>query len=228
MLRATRGEPPVSPGHPSVPEPIRPATDEAELRDRIATMFAFMNSVVRRSAESAETVEDYAMHLEGRLSAIARGQDIDLRGRHQKGVDLDYLLAEELLAHGAKEGQQLALAGPSIELRHGAASLLGLALHELAVNAVKFGGLSRPTGHIAVRWWVDHDGDDSLRLQWHEAIGAAMPAATRRSGFGTDLIERTLAHELGAEGSLTFGEDWLQCDIEVPMSADVAVGQTGP
>ena len=196
-------------------------------------MLALVQSVVRRTAASSDTVEDHVMHLEGRLGAIARAQDMSLRSQGDQGIDLAYLLAEELLAHGAQEGQQVTLAGPPIELRNQAAALLGLAFHELTVNAVKFGALSERGGQITVDWRIeqialDEAEADSLWLQWTESVASSSPLAARRRGFGTELIERMLPYELNAEATIELLEDGLRCTIAVPLTPDIALGPPVP
>lgn len=193
---------------------------EAELHHRLRNTLAIVHSVVRRTALTSDSVEDYAMHLEGRVGAIGRGQTLARRGAEARGIDLDALIAEELLAHGAHEGEQLTLAGPPIRLRGAATASLGLAFHELAVNAVKYGALSTPEGRIAVRWHVM--GGRLLRLDWVETCPTTAPASPDRRGFGTELIERTLAYELGAESRLTFTGQGLRCTLELPLTDEVS------
>lgn len=201
----------------------------AELQHRIRNTLALVRSVVRRTAASSETVEDYAMHLDGRLGAIARLQDMSLWGQDGKGIDLAYLLAEELLAHGAREGEQVTLTGPPIELRNRAGALLGLAFHELAVNAVKFGALSGSPGQVAVDWRVEDMAPNatdagSLWLQWKETLASSTAPAPQRRGFGTELIEGMLAYELGAAARLELLAEGARCTIALPLTADVAPG----
>lgn len=203
-----------------------------ELQHRVRNVLFVIRSIARRTALTSETREDYAMHLDGRLGAIARAQAIAMRDP-AAGVCLDELIAEELLAHAAREGEQLRLSGPLLRLRAKAAETISLALHELATNAVKFGALAGPDGRIAVTWRVEPEATDeavpSLRLEWTES---GVPLATggpladdrpRRRGFGTELIERTLAYELGAEAALEFGPGGIRCTIVLPLAEHVAV-----
>jgi len=100
-----------------------------------------------------------------------------------------------------------------------AAQTLGLAVHELATNAVKYGALSQPMGHLAVNWQVEvEDGVPNVSLEWIEsgvAMGPNGPAS--RKGYGTELIERALPYQLGAKTTLEFGPDGVRCKIKVPV-----------
>jgi two-component sensor histidine kinase len=131
----------------------------AELQHRVRNSLAVVRSIARRTAENSKTVADYAMHLEGRLDAFARAQSAVTRAP-LAGVDLEHLVADELAAYQAYEGQQVVrIAGPTLRLQPKAAETFGLAVHELATNAVKHGALSHPSGRIAVWWHVQEDGD---------------------------------------------------------------------
>ncbi|MGI4977375.1 MAG: HWE histidine kinase domain-containing protein [Janthinobacterium lividum] len=209
-----------------------------ELQHRARNTFAVVRSIVRRTATTSHTVEDYAMHLTGRLDAVARAEamtSFDPQG----SACLQSLLLEELLAHAMEEGDQVSLDGPSVRLRGKAAEMLALALHELTVNAVKFGALSTPEGRVAVRWGIDPapagdaagdvGGDGRvLRLAWREAGAGVADAPAGPRGFGTEMIERTLAYELGATASLGFGREGAWCDIAVPLADTIVVPGAGP
>jgi len=192
----------------------------AELQRRFRNALAVVGSMVRHTARTNETLEDYVMHLESRLGAVARSQLMASRWPDEAvGIQLDELLAEELLAHNAHEDGTVTLAGPPVRLRVGAAATLGLVFHELALNAVEYGALSAEPGRITVTWGSDDDA--VLRLQWVET-GGPKPEPDRRRGFGTELIRNTLAYELGAEASLEYPDEGLRCVLQLPLSTIAA------
>ena len=192
----------------------------SELQHRVRNVLAIVRSIARRTALTSETAESYALHLHGRLGAIARAQGIAVRNSGDS-VDLREMIAEELLAQAAREGERLSFSGPPIRLRDKAVATMALAMHELAVNAVKYGALSSPQGRIAVSWRVETGS--ALRLEWRELGGPAPDAAARRIGFGTELIERMLSYELDATGSLSFDGDGVHCVIVVPLTTGVVI-----
>jgi two-component system CheB/CheR fusion protein len=189
----------------------------AELQHRVRNTLAVVRSIARRSADTSTTVEDYAAHLDGRLNAFARTQAMVTRDP-AGGVDLEYLVVEELLSYHAREGEQLRISGPRVRFQPKAAESLALAIHELATNAIKYGALSRPSGKVDVVWRIDKDADPPrLVFDWRERGGPAVEP-TRHKGFGTELLERTLTFEFKGKTTLDYAHSGLQCTIVIPLT----------
>jgi len=195
-----------------------------ELRHRLRSTLTLLRGIVQRTADTARDLPDYVAHLEDRLDAITRAQAAaDRYGE----VDLGTLLADELLRYGASEGAGLRLSGPEVRLRPKAGQVLALAIHELAVNAVEHGVLGAPGGEVEVLWALDDAGPEAtvrhatvrhatLGLAWTERGPAPVAGAARR-GFGTDVLTRMLAYELGAETRTAFEPHGLRCTIRFPL-----------
>ncbi len=189
----------------------------AELQHRVRNTLGVVRSIARRSAETSSTVEEYASHLDGRLNAFARTQALVTRDP-EGGVDLEYLVIEELLAYNAREGEQMRVSGPRVRFQPKAAETFALAIHELATNALKYGALSQPSGRIEVTWRVDESIEPAeLVFEWRERGGPPVPPRPRK-GFGTELLERTLAFELKGQTTMVFNPAGLQCTIAIPLS----------
>ena len=108
------------------------------------------------------------------------------------------------------EGNDVIVSGASIRP-------LGLALHELATNAAKFGALSTKEGRVTVSWCTDPaEEGDLVRIIWTESGGPAVQAPSRR-GFGSKLIEQTLPYELGGEVVLGFPRTGVRCEFVLPV-----------
>ncbi|MDW6020197.1 CheR family methyltransferase [Mesorhizobium sp. BAC0120] len=196
----------------------------AELQHRVRNTLGVIRSIARRSADTNETVEDYAAHLEGRINALARIQNALTRAPNAK-VDLHALILDELAAQGGREDGQFNVSGPNVSLSGKAAETLSLAIHELATNAVKYGALSERGGTIEVRWATGQNGDEKeLRIRWEEKLAAPLDAAPSLRGFGSELIEKVVPYDLKGRGKLRFGSDGLLSLIEVPLSDQVRVG----
>ncbi|MBV8850279.1 MAG: PAS domain-containing protein [Methylobacteriaceae bacterium] len=190
----------------------------AELQHRVRNTLSVVRSIARRTAETSTSVEHFAAHLEGRLSALGRVQATVTRDP-ASGVSLATLVAEELLAHAAHEGEQATISGPAIRLRPKAAETLALAVHELSANAVKYGALSNSSGRVRIDWKIKQaDGAATLVFDWEETGGPPIDGSPRRRGFGTELLEQTLSYELKAETSMKFSKDGLACTIELPLN----------
>lgn len=191
----------------------------AGLQHQVRNILGLVRSLVRRTAETSASAEDYAEHLEARISALARTQGFAMR-RPSAGVSLEELVDAELIAHAAREGK-VKTAGPPVRLGVKAAETLGLALHELATNAVKFGALCTAEGRITVTWRKEIDREDPcVRLEWIEESVAACPQQPARRGFGLDLIERTVPYELRGASRLSFEPGGIHCVIDIPLTRD--------
>ena len=195
----------------------------AELQHRVKNILAVVRSLANRTADSAESLEDFTAHFDGRLSAMGRTQNI-LARTPEGGVDLAELVHEELVGHVAHYTGQVDVRGPEIKLRPKPAETLSLAVHELTTNAVKYGALSTRTGHIDVSWYVDGTaGGPRLVFEWQENGVPVMNQEPAHSGFGRELIERGLPYELKANTALEFRQGGIRCVIEVPLNERIVL-----
>ncbi|MCB8837058.1 sensor histidine kinase [Aurantimonas sp. VKM B-3413] len=187
-----------------------------ELQHRVRNSLAVIRSIARRTADTSETAEDYAMHFEGRLDSFAR---VQAAATHNPGTDLSLLdlVADELVAATAREGENVSIKGPPVRLALDQAEIFGLAVHELTTNAIKFGALSEPGGHIAVRWQIESDDEKTMQFSWKETGVTMDPEAPRRHGFGMEMLQRTLRYQLSASASIAFEPGGLSCRITMPL-----------
>ncbi len=197
------------------------------LQRRVGNVLALTRSVARRTAKASETAESFALHLDSRLDAIARTQTM-LISSPTDSLDLKHLVTDGLLAYAAHEGEQVRISGPSLPVQGKAAELLGLAVHEFAMNAVEHGALATLQGAIDIRWCIESGSTgDVLRFEWLES-GVALGRTPCRRGFGTELIEHTLAQELGAKASIGFGPHGVRAVIVLPLTTDLAAPYSHP
>ena len=196
-----------------------------ELQHRVRNTLAIVRSLSKSTAQSSETVEDFAAHFEGRLNALARTQMVLTRSAGA-GVDLESLVREELLAQ-APRPEQVQVEGPDIMLSAKAAEVLALAVHELATNAVKYGALSERDGVVTVRWSTREDaGELWLELEWAETGVSVASTAPQREGFGTELVTMRVPYELQGRGRLDLKLTGLQAQIAFPLRPGQSVLQT--
>lgn len=212
---------------PDAPVPLRPAAPEViAVLHRARNTLAMVRAIIRRSADSARSAEDCVARLDGRLGAIGRVQSAGLSDP-AAGIDLHSIVADELLAHLAREGERVDLSGPRVLLAPRAAEVFALAMHELASNAVEHGALTRPGGHIAVAWRLEpSEMAPVLDLAWTETGMGGVPEGLPRRGFGTEMLERTLRYEFGARTALAYRPEGLLCTIRfalLPRIGAVAV-----
>lgn len=187
----------------------------AELQHRVRNLLAMIRSVVARTGNTVDSVAEYRDRLEGRLRALARTQTLLTRTANA-GVDLATLVREEVEVQAEHDGQ-FRLSGPPLLLAPKAAEVLTLAVHELATNALKYGGLAEPNGRVTVAWKVVYEsGEPWLRFDWIEDGGTAV-APPRRQGFGTELITRRVPYELHGRGRLDVEPAGVRCRLDFPL-----------
>ncbi len=189
----------------------------AELQHRVRNTLAVVRSIVRRTADTSATVEDFANHLEGRIGAFSRVQ-VAVTRDPLAGFDLAELIFEELRACAAREGEQFTLKGPPARLKAKAAQNIALAIHELATNAIEHGALTVARGHIEVQWRKEQrESKVWLVLDWKESGMTGRPVEPRREGFGSVLLRHTLGYDLGAEVTLAYEPSGFRCEIAFPL-----------
>lgn len=192
-----------------------------ELQHRVRNMLAVIRSIHRRTWESGASQDEFAEHFQGRIDAIARYQ----AQLGAPGVELEDMLREELLRVHCNEGPHCTIAGPAVRLQQKAAELMGLAVHELVTNSIKFGALAQD-GKLAIEWALAGDPTGSrLNLRWVETGIAPLAPAPRPSGFGRQLIEEVLPYQLGAVTSFEIMAGRLECCIALPLPG--ASGESG-
>ena len=121
-----------------------------------------------------------------------------------EGATLDEVAGVALRPFGAEQADRFTLGGPSIRLASRVALAFAMALHELATNAVKYGALSSDGGSVLLTWDIlDGVGSDRLRFRWQETGGPPVVPPTR-TGFGSRMIERALAVEIGGAAEITY------------------------
>ncbi len=169
----------------------------AELDHRVKNVLAAVQSLATQSARRAVSLEGFLRTFSGRLKAMASAQEL-LTATRWRGADLHHLAAAEL---GGLAPGQTRWEGPELFLTPRAATAMSLALHELAINATKYGALSTDTGKVDVRWRRAADG--GFELDWVEQGGPPVSTPTRE-GFGSLLIREVSCRELGGECVLEF------------------------
>ncbi len=191
-----------------------------ELNHRVKNTLATVQSISSQSLRNSETAEQARIDLEGRLIALSRAHDV-LTREGWEGASLREIVGEAIKPFGseashAKAGRgRFVVHGPDLRLPPRVALSLAMAFQELATNAVKYGALSVEGGRVDIKW--DVDAAWHLRLTWREQ-GGPLVAPPSRWGFGSRLIERSLAAELGGRVNLSFEPDGVVCAIEVGIS----------
>ncbi len=186
---------------------------QSSMQHRLRNNLALIRSIIRRSYDTAESAEHFALHVQARAGAVARV----LASVGDSGVDLEDLIRTELTASVARE-RCYSIQGPEVRLHMKGAEVLTLAMHELATNSLKFGALGAAGGQLAIAWSVANQ-PPHLHISWIERGVTVATAAPRRRGFGQELIECTLPYEIGAQTRLVFSPGGVECEIDIPLEA---------
>jgi two-component sensor histidine kinase len=190
-----------------------------ELNHRVKNTLATVQSVASMTRRSAEAGDPAAWDaFMGRLQGLAHTHDL-LTSTSWNGALLEDVLRSELEPYQDPLRQRIRLRGPQINLQPGAVLALGLAVHELATNAAKYGSLSVPDGRLSVMWAVTSgQGPALLLVEWAESGGPRVKKPERQ-GFGTRLIQRGLAQQLGGDIKLDFAPAGIRCVITFPIES---------
>lgn len=180
-----------------------------ELHHRVKNTLATVQAIAAASSRTATDLDEFRDAFADRIVSLSRTHTL-LREQSWEHVDLRQLVAGETAAYD--EAGRVRIQGAELQLPSGLGMTLGMALHELTTNAVKYGALSAASGCIAVSWNVtaDADGETRLQLRWSESGGPPVTEPTW-SGFGSQLLGKMLTRQFGARVE----RDWAPTGLEV-------------
>ena len=160
-----------------------------ELSHRSKNLLSVVLAIANQTVEQATSFGEFQANFESRLMALARSHDL-LVEQGWSGASIEALIFAQLKPFMDEPARRLDVAGPRIMLTPLAAQNIGLALHELAANAMKYGALSSPEGRIVIRWEVDdRQTPNKFRFSWQEEGGPRVNPPSHQ-GFG----HRVLSH----------------------------------
>lgn len=181
-----------------------------EVTHRVGNLLAVVQAVLRQTAKGAAGIDELVDRFSERLHSMAQAQRLLMREGGQLAT-LNEVACSQLAPYPE---EQIELAGPPVPLENAAVLHLGMALHELATNAAKYGALSVPGGRVRLTW--EKAGSECV-LTWRETGGPRVRPSSRR-GFGRDLIEWAGASAVGGAVRLAFPEEGLTWDLRFPLA----------
>ncbi|MCW1429753.1 CHASE domain-containing protein [Novosphingobium sp. JCM 18896] len=184
-----------------------------ELNHRVKNTLANVLSIVALTRRRSVDLDDFAESLTGRIRALSATHDL-LSQSDWTDAPVAEIVRSELAPYMGEKDGHIDMAGPAINLAPNDAMSLGLAIHELATNAAKYGALSTTQGRVYIEWRLI--APDVAELHWREAGGPPV-VAPRKRGFGRDLLEKIVAHELGSKVDLRFDPEGVECTLQVPV-----------
>jgi two-component sensor histidine kinase len=187
-----------------------------ELSHRSKNLLAVIQSISRRTARTTTTMEEFESRFGRRLQGLAASHDVLVRNSWQ-GAPLADLMRQQLLPFMDIQSSRVELTGPDIVVTAEATQAIGLAIHELATNAIKYGALSVPAGKVKLSWEFDSESlvSRKLLLNWVEQGGPRVCPPSRK-GFGHLVIGEMIERSLNAKVTLEFVEEGLEWSVSIP------------
>jgi len=185
-----------------------------ELAHRTKNMLAVVQSMIRQTAKQKTSVPELVLAIGERLSGLANSIDLLTAGEWE-GVQIRDLIKAHLSPF-LPQLDRVSTAGPDFLVRPEAVQAMGMAFHELATNAVKYGALSTIAGEVEIRW-QETEGPEGMemRMSWTERNGPP-PKPGRAAGFGTTVIEKHTAAALGGRVILDLRDEGLYWELTAP------------
>jgi PAS domain S-box-containing protein len=187
-----------------------------ELTHRSKNLLTVIQAIMRQTATNSTSVEDFETRFSARLQSLAGSHDL-LVQEDWRGASMRDLVRSQLGHYGDRTDSQIELSGEPLKIKPDAAQHIGMALHELATNATKYGALSSPAGKVHISWRVSAapDGTPICRLAWEETGGPPAERPSRR-GFGRVVIERTVARAVNGEVHIDYAPTGLRWTLDFP------------
>ena len=198
-----------------------------EVNHRSKNMLALVQAIARQT--HYDNPEDFRTSFSKRLSSLAASQDLLVRNEWSH-ISLRDLVQSQLSHFADLIGTRIKFSGDDVDLSSGPAQTIGMALHELATNAGKYGALSSETGKIDITWGIEAnaEGVETFKMLWLES-GGPIVATPERSGFGSkvtvSMVRLSLSGEVNADFEPT-GFRWsLTCPAEKLRSGQKTVSR---
>jgi two-component sensor histidine kinase len=188
-----------------------------ELGHRVRNLLGLVRALASQTSAKDRTGEEFRRAFVDRLQALSMAESLVFESSNEQADPLT--LAHEVLApHRMDDRDNITIEGVSVGLSARQARMFGLALHELATNAAKYGALSTDDGTVHIRWHLEEGnaGDSQMAVTWEETDGPEITPPERR-GFGTRLLKDVVTHELNGKADLIYGQRGLRYHLKFPV-----------
>jgi PAS domain S-box-containing protein len=182
-----------------------------EINHRAKNMLSVVDAIAHQTATRNPT--DFVERFSERIQALSANQDLLVRNEWN-GVGIEDLVRAQLALFADLIGSRIAVNGPKLRLRAASAQAIGLALHELATNAGKYGALSTAAGRVDVRWGTD---DDTFTMSWTEREGPPVCTPQRR-GFGTIVMDAMTERSVDGAVELDYAPSGVTWRLTCPAA----------
>src|SRR6266446_4528666 len=186
----------------------------SEINHRAKNMLSLVQAIARQTA--AREPEDFVERFTDRIQALAANQDLLVKNEWQ-GVDVEDLVRAQLALFADLVGSRITVHGSPVRLNAAAAQAIGLALHELATNASKYGALSVDAGCVDVGWRLD---GDIFAMSWTESKGPPVSEPKRR-GFGSTVVDSMVKQTVNGVVQLDYLPSGVVWNLTCPAANEI-------
>ena len=189
-----------------------------ELNHRVKNTLATVQSMASQTLRTSPNLTEAKLRFEARLMALSKVHDVLTREKWESAPFAD-IVERAIGPYRGTGTDRFTVSGPDIRISAGRALAFAMTLHELCTNAVKYGALSNDKGKVGIVWSMStpKKSEPVFKFRWNEKGGPAVTPPTKR-GFGTKLIERSLASDLGGTVNMTFAKTGVTCSIVTKLN----------
>ena len=189
-----------------------------EITHRSKNLLSVVQAIASQTGRTVETFEEFQKRFAQRLQGLAASHDL-LVLQDWQGASLADLVRDQLAPFTEAGSERTTVSGPDIILKPEAAEAIGLALHELATNAVKYGALSVPGGHVTISWAFEDQGTapSQFLVNWLEK-GGPIVTPPSHTGFGHIVFERLVTKSLNGSVAIDFAPAGLSWKLSIPTT----------
>jgi two-component sensor histidine kinase/CheY-like chemotaxis protein len=185
-----------------------------EVNHRSKNLLSVVMAIAQQTAASSP--REFVKRFSNRVQALAVNHDLLVKSQW-RNIETSELISGQLAHFGDIVGKRILVGGPPLRLRSATAQSIGMVVHELSTNAVKYGALSSDKGRIEITWEIDGSGTEPLFLvRWTERNGPPIVAPTYR-GFGTTVVTRMVEMSLDGETELDYAPTGLTWKFACPL-----------
>lgn len=185
-----------------------------EVAHRSKNQMTVIAAMAKQTARSADDLPGYVQAFERRILGLSRSTDL-LLTHGRAGILLGELVESQIATFSPDDPARVSVGGPAIRINAQSAQIMGMAVHELSTNAVKYGAFSGDVGSLSVRWKLL---DDKLDFIWRETVPGPLETSTR-SGFGTTVLKSMVGRSLGADVQRLCHTDGIEWRFLIPLAA---------
>lgn len=186
-----------------------------EVAHRSKNMLTVVQGIARLTAKNTDP-EDFITKFTERLSALVSNQSV-LVDNKWTSLTMERLARSHMQPYTSGKSGQVIFKGPELALNAKSAQSIGMALHELATNAVKYGALSKPEGSVEITWAIENEDGEEFVVEWIEKNGPPVEIPLRK-GFGDKVVRQMASSSVSGRVTLDYDPSGVRWSLRAPLS----------